>query len=98
MPLATNSERFKPLPTDVTYESDYAFTGNHWGANRELINQLSVRPAEKFVIFREGLGRRPAGSALLARTCRIRRPSQGLFLGQDRPRRHRRPDPFPTAR
>ena len=54
VPLATNSERFKPLPTDVTYESDYAFTGNHWGANRELINQLSVRPAEKFVIFGKG--------------------------------------------
>ena len=54
VPLATNPARFKPMPADITYESDYAFTGNYWGAGRELIDQLTVRADEKFVMFGKG--------------------------------------------
>lgn len=54
VPVAANVERFAPQPFNVSYESDIAFTGPHWGANRALIDRLIIRPDEKFVIFGKG--------------------------------------------
>lgn len=53
-PIATNPQRFRRTEPDQTYEADYVFTGNHWGPPRYLINNLDVRPEEKFLIFGKG--------------------------------------------
>ncbi|MDJ0923757.1 MAG: glycosyltransferase [Acidimicrobiia bacterium] len=54
IPLATNTDRFSKQPPHPTYVSDYAFTGNYWGKNRDLIDMLEVRPGERFVLFGKG--------------------------------------------
>jgi len=54
LPLATNPERFHPMEADAVYESDYVFTGNHWGENRLLLSHLDVAPGERFSVFGKG--------------------------------------------
>ena len=54
VPLATNPERFAPGPPVPTFEADYAFTGNNWGAGRDLIPMLEVRPGERLLVFGKG--------------------------------------------
>ncbi|MGB9358641.1 MAG: glycosyltransferase [Acidimicrobiia bacterium] len=54
LPLATNPQRFHSLGANAIYECDYAFTGNHWGVNRALLNALDVAPGERFSIFGNG--------------------------------------------
>jgi GT2 family glycosyltransferase/spore maturation protein CgeB/SAM-dependent methyltransferase len=54
LPLATNPERFVPGPATPTFASDFTFTGNHWGQNRKLLDDLLLRPDERFMIFGKG--------------------------------------------
>ena len=54
LPLATNPERFVPGPATPTFSSDFTFTGNHWGQNRKLLDDLLLRPGERFMIFGKG--------------------------------------------
>lgn len=54
LPLATNPERFRPMESDAVFESDYVFTGNHWGVDRSLLGDLDVAPGERFSIFGKG--------------------------------------------
>jgi GT2 family glycosyltransferase/spore maturation protein CgeB len=62
VPLATNPDRFSPQPDDPTYISDYAFTGNSWGASRELVDLLEVRPGERYLLFGKGWDEQPRWS------------------------------------
>jgi len=52
--LATNPERFHPLPPNPTFVSDYVFTGNRWGVGREITSMVEVRPGERFLVFGKG--------------------------------------------
>ena len=54
VPLATNIRVFDRRPSNPTFESDYAFTGNNWGPGRELTKILNVEWGERFLLF--GLG------------------------------------------
>lgn len=54
IPLGTNPERFSPGDPVPSLEADYVFTGNNWGADREIIALLDVRPEERFLIFGRG--------------------------------------------
>ncbi|MBK5269031.1 MAG: glycosyltransferase [Acidimicrobiia bacterium] len=51
IPLASNPDRFGPGPRNPTYASDYVFTGNYWGQDREVIDQIIVDADERFLIF-----------------------------------------------
>jgi len=50
LPLAADSETFKPgRPSDL-FLADYAFPGNYWGVERRLTSLLDVDPGEKFIL------------------------------------------------
>ena len=53
-PLATNPSRFAPRPSDPDRESDYVFTGNRWGKDREIQPGLAPRRKERLDIYGRG--------------------------------------------
>ena len=59
IPLATNHERFTSGSKIPTFECDFTFTGNNWGAGREVIPKLDIRPGERFLLFGKGWDRDP---------------------------------------
>ncbi|MEZ5120450.1 MAG: glycosyltransferase [Solirubrobacterales bacterium] len=42
-PLATNPDRFAPMPSRPEYEADYVFTGNYWGQPRDVQRAAAAR-------------------------------------------------------
>ena len=60
VPLATNPERFFPHPPDVSYASDYTFTGHHWGVARSIVEDLEPRTGESFTIYGKGWDQEPS--------------------------------------
>ncbi len=54
IPLATNEARFYPRPTNEVYANDYVVTSNYWKAARPGIEEIIVRPGEKFSIYGKG--------------------------------------------
>jgi O-antigen biosynthesis protein len=53
-PLATNPTRFAPLPAEPARAADYVFTGNHWGAERDIQAALEPRREERLDIYGRG--------------------------------------------
>ncbi|HKO39390.1 MAG TPA: glycosyltransferase, partial [Solirubrobacterales bacterium] len=53
-PLASNPARFKPHPDDPDLASDFVFTGNHWGKDRDVQAGLKPRPGERLAIYGKG--------------------------------------------
>jgi GT2 family glycosyltransferase/spore maturation protein CgeB/predicted nucleic acid-binding Zn-ribbon protein len=53
-PLAANPERFRPLPADKERASDYVFTGNHWGKDRDIQAGLQPGPGERLAVYGKG--------------------------------------------
>jgi O-antigen biosynthesis protein len=58
-PLATNPDRFKPAPAGAAdgnpgLATDYVFTGNHWGKDRDVQAGLAPRPGERLAIYGKG--------------------------------------------
>lgn len=67
MPLATNPERFRPVPPEPGLRADMVFTGNHWGAERQLIETLREMPPELEVkVFGRGWEAVPVARSLHA--------------------------------
>jgi spore maturation protein CgeB len=54
IPLATNVARFYPRPLNEVYANDYVATSNYWKATRPGIEEIIVRPGEKFSIYGKG--------------------------------------------
>jgi glycosyltransferase involved in cell wall biosynthesis len=55
MPLATNPDRFRPTAPDPRLQADLVFTGNHWGAGRQIEEVLPVLAADMNVkVFGRG--------------------------------------------
>lgn len=54
IPLATNEARFYPHPANEVYANDYVVTSNYWKAARPGIEEIIVRPGEKFSIYGKG--------------------------------------------
>ena len=50
-PLATNPDRFAPMPSRPEYEADYVFTGNYWGQPRDVQPGLPPRDGQRLRIF-----------------------------------------------
>jgi glycosyltransferase involved in cell wall biosynthesis len=55
LPLATNPERFKPLPAVPDLRADLMFAGNHWGGERAITHVLP-RLADSFDVRVYGKG------------------------------------------
>lgn len=53
-PLAANPARFKPLPAHPDLATDFVFTGNHWGKDRDVQAGLEPRPGERLAIYGKG--------------------------------------------
>lgn len=62
IPLATNPERFRRTERDLALACDFTFTGSAWGAPRDLIDTIDVRPDEDFKLFGKGWDRYGAGT------------------------------------
>jgi spore maturation protein CgeB len=65
MPLATNPGRFHPAANNAV-PSDYVFTGNFWGARRDIVDALQVREDETFRVFGKDWGQVPEFAAYWA--------------------------------
>jgi GT2 family glycosyltransferase/spore maturation protein CgeB len=50
-PLAVNPARFRPQPADERFVSDYVFTGNWWGKDRDIQQALEPRAGERVAIY-----------------------------------------------
>jgi O-antigen biosynthesis protein len=50
-PLAVNPARFHPQPAQERYASDYVFTGNWWGKDRDIQQALAPRAQERVAIY-----------------------------------------------
>jgi GT2 family glycosyltransferase/spore maturation protein CgeB len=50
-PLAVNPARFKPQAPDERFASDYVFTGNWWGKDRDIQRALEPRDGERVLIY-----------------------------------------------
>ncbi len=55
LPLATNPERFRPLPAAPELRADLMFAGNHWGRER-IVADVLPRVAESFDVRVYGKG------------------------------------------
>lgn len=53
-PIATNPARFAPAGVDPKHASDYVFTGNWWGKERDIEPGLKPRSGEKLAIYGRG--------------------------------------------
>ena len=56
-PIAANPKRFQRTLPNPTYEADYVFTGNHWGADKgeqRMVESLDVMGDERVLIFGKG--------------------------------------------
>ena len=40
LPIASNTERFRPMPPSPKHKADVVFTGHHWGHERDAVNML----------------------------------------------------------
>jgi spore maturation protein CgeB len=40
LPIASNTERFRPMPPSPKHKADVVFTGHHWGDERDAVNML----------------------------------------------------------
>jgi GT2 family glycosyltransferase/spore maturation protein CgeB len=54
IPLATNTDRFHPHPPNAAYANDFVVTANYWRAARPGIQEIVVRPDERFSVFGKG--------------------------------------------
>jgi O-antigen biosynthesis protein len=50
-PLAVNPQRFRPQPPQERFATDYVFTGNWWGKDRDIQQALVPRESEQVAIY-----------------------------------------------